>query len=158
MDAATVVSTHLTEILKTNVGELLSYVELQKLIKELPKEHTELVKDMVPAQIAMTEVQRVLQTLLAERVSIRDLGTILEGIADAVGSTRNPRDITEIVRQRLARQICAQYSAPGGQLPIITLSPAWELIFAEASIVGQGDERHLAMQPSRLARLRHHRA
>jgi flagellar biosynthesis protein FlhA len=149
VDAATVVSTHLTEILKANVSELLSYVELQKLIRELSKEHTELVKDLVPTQIAMTGIQRVLQNLLAERVSIRDLGTILEGIADAVGSTRNPRDITEIVRQRLARQICAQYSAPGGQLPIITLSPAWESVFAE-SIVGQGDERHLAMQPSRL--------
>ncbi|MCP8940939.1 flagellar biosynthesis protein FlhA [Alsobacter sp. SYSU M60028] len=149
VDAATVVSTHLTEILKANVGELLSYVEVQKLIRELPREHAELVKDIVPSQIAMTGIQRVLQTLLAERVSIRDLGTILEGIAEAVAVTRNTRDITEIVRQRLARQLCAQYTAPGGQLPIITLSPHWETIFAE-SILGQGDERHLAMAPSRL--------
>ncbi len=149
VDAATVVSTHLTEILKSNVGELLSYVELQKLIKDLPKEHADLVKDLVPAQIPMTGVQRVLQNLLAERVSIRDLGTILEGIADAVNATKNARDITEIVRQRLARQICAQYTGPQGQLPIITLSPHWETVFAE-SIVGQGEDRHLAMQPSRL--------
>ncbi|MFO1150938.1 MAG: flagellar biosynthesis protein FlhA [Alsobacter sp.] len=149
VDAATVISTHLTEILKANVGELLSYVELQKLLKELPKEHADLVKDLVPSQVPMTAVQRVLQLLLAERVSIRDLGTILEGIAEAVNATKNPRDITEIVRQRLARQLCAQYTSPQGQLPIITLSPAWETAFAE-SIVGQGDERHLAMQPSRL--------
>jgi len=149
VDAATVISTHLTEILKSNVGELLSYVELQKLMKDLPKEHADLVKDLVPAQIPMTGIQRVLQNLLAERVSIRDLGTILEGVADAVNSTKNARDITEIVRQRLARQICAQYTGPQGQLPIITLSPHWETVFAE-SIVGQGDDRHLAMQPSRL--------
>ncbi len=149
VDAATVISTHLTEILKSNVGELLSYVELQKLMKDLPKEHADLVKDLVPAQIPMTGIQRVLQNLLAERVSIRDLGTILEGIADAVNGTKNAREITEVVRQRLARQICAQFTGPQGQLPIITLSPHWETVFAE-SIVGQGDDRHLAMQPSRL--------
>jgi flagellar biosynthesis protein FlhA len=149
VDAATVVSTHLTEIIKGNVGELLSFVELQKLLKDLPKEHAELVKDLVPQQIPMTGIQRVLQNLLSERVSIRDLGTILEGIADGVNATKNAREITEIVRQRLARQICAQHTGPQGQLPIITLSPAWETIFAE-SIVGQGDDRHLAMQPSRL--------
>ncbi|MCZ8102752.1 MAG: flagellar biosynthesis protein FlhA [Burkholderiales bacterium] len=149
VDAATVISTHLTEILKSNVGELLSYVELQKLMKDLPKEHADLVKDLVPAQIPMTGIQRVLQNLLAERISIRDLGTILEGIADAVNGTKNAREITEVVRQRLARQICAQFTGPQGQLPIITLSPHWETVFAE-SIVGQGDDRHLAMQPSRL--------
>ncbi|MGL4443409.1 MAG: flagellar biosynthesis protein FlhA [Alsobacter sp.] len=149
VDAATVISTHLTEILKSNVGELLSYVELQKLMKDLPKEHADLVKDLVPAQIPMTGIQRVLQNLLAERISIRDLGTILDGIADAVNGTKNAREITEVVRQRLARQICAQFTGPQGQLPIITLSPHWETVFAE-SIVGQGDDRHLAMQPSRL--------
>nr|WP_244643986.1 flagellar biosynthesis protein FlhA [Alsobacter metallidurans] len=149
VDAATVISTHLTEILKANVGELLSYVELQKLLKDLPKEHSDLVKELTPNQIPMTTIQRVLQILLGERVSIRDLGTILEGIAEAVNMTKNPRDIAEIVRQRIARQICAQYANAQGQLPIITLSPAWETTFAE-SIVGQGDERHLAMQPSRL--------
>ncbi|WP_460449052.1 flagellar biosynthesis protein FlhA [Alsobacter sp. SYSU BS001988] len=149
VDAATVISTHLTEILKANVGELLSYVELQKLLKELPKEHGDLVKELAPSQIPMTTIQRVLQILLGERVSIRDLGTILEGVAEAVNITKNPRDIAEVVRQRIARQICAQYSNPQGQLPIITLSPAWETTFAE-SIVGQGDDRHLAMQPSRL--------
>lgn len=149
VDAATVISTHLTEILKANVGELLSYVELQKLLRDLPKEHADLVKELTPNQIPMTTIQRVLQILLGERVSIRDLGTILEGIAEAVNMTKNPRDIAEIVRQRIARQICAQYANAQGQLPIITLSPAWETAFAE-SIVGQGDERHLAMQPSRL--------
>jgi flagellar biosynthesis protein FlhA len=149
VDAATVLSTHLTEVIKGHTAELLSHVEVQKLLKDLPKEHADLVRELVPSQISTTGIQRVLQLLLAERVSIRDLGTILEGIADVVAVMKNPRDICEHVRTRLARQICAQYTAPSGHLPLVTLSPAWEASFLE-SIVGQGDDRHLAMQPSRL--------
>ena len=149
VDAATVLSTHLTEVIKGHTAELLSHVEVQKLLRDLSKEHADLVREIVPSQISTTGVQRVLQLLLAERVSIRDLGTILEGVADVVGATKNPRDIAEHVRTRLARQICAQYTAGAGHLPIITLSPAWEAGFLD-SIVGQGEERHLAMQPSRL--------
>jgi flagellar biosynthesis protein FlhA len=150
VDAATVLSTHLTELLKSNTAELLSYAEVQKLIKELPKEQAELLKDMVPAQISVSGIQRVLQLLLNERVSIRDLATILEGIADALSFTRNPISIAEHVRTRLARQICAQHTTPAGYLPLIALSAKWEQNFAE-SIVGTGDERSLAMQPSRLS-------
>jgi len=149
VDAATVVSTHLTEVLKANMPELLSHVETQKLLRELPKEHADLVKEIVPALISTTGIQRVLQLLLAERVSVRDLGNIIEGISEAAGSMKNPRDIVEHVRSRLGRQLCAQYTAPNGQLPIITLSPAWEGAFGDA-IVGDGDNRHLTMQPSRL--------
>jgi flagellar biosynthesis protein FlhA len=149
VDAATVLSTHLTELLKANVAELLSYAEVSKLIKELPKDQSELVKDIVPAQITLSGVQRVLQLLLAERVSIRDLATILEGIADAIVFTRNPVMLAEHVRARLSRQICAQYATAAGQLPLIALTAKWEQAFAE-SIVGQADERTLAMQPSRL--------
>jgi flagellar biosynthesis protein FlhA len=154
VDAATVLSTHLTEVIKANMPDLLSHIEVQKLLKELPKDHTDLVKEIVPLQISTTGIQRVLQLLLAERVSIRDLGTIIEAIAEVAGTLKNPRDIMEHVRMRLARQICAYYSAPGGQLPIITLSPHWENNFIE-SIVGQGDERHLAMQPSKLTEFVH---
>jgi flagellar biosynthesis protein FlhA len=149
VDAATVLSTHLTELIKINVSELLSYAEVSKLIKELPKEQGELLKDIVPAQITVSGIQRVLQLLLAERVSIRDLATILEGIADAIAFSRNPVLLAEQVRARLARQICAQYTTPAGYLPLIALSARWEQAFAE-SIVGQGDDRSLAMQPSRL--------
>jgi flagellar biosynthesis protein FlhA len=149
VDASTVIATHLTEQIKTNVSELLGYVELQKLIRELPKEHSDLVKEIVPAQLSMTTVQRVLQTLLDERVSIRDLGTIMEGIAEAASFTKSAREIVEIVRVRLARQICAQYLGPDNLLPIVTLSPGWENAFAEA-IVGQGDDRHLALAPSKV--------
>jgi flagellar biosynthesis protein FlhA len=150
VDAATVLATHLTELLKSNVSELLSYGEVQKLIKELPKEQTELLKDIVPSQITITGIQRVLQLLLSERISIRDLATILEGIADGLTFTRNPNALAEHVRTRLARQICAQYTTPQGYVPLISLSPKWEQAFAE-SIVGQGDDRQLAMQPSRLS-------
>jgi flagellar biosynthesis protein FlhA len=150
VDAATVLSTHLSEVLKANIADLLSYGEVQKLLKELPKEQAELIKDMVPAQISVSGIQRVLQLLLAERVSIRDLGTILEGIAEALPVTRNPAPLVEHVRSRLARQLCAQYLAPAGHLPLISLSPKWEQAFAE-SIVVQGEERSLAMQPSRLS-------
>ena len=93
VDAATVIATHITEVIKSNVAELLSYADVQKLIRDLPKDHSELVKDMVPSQISATGVQRVLQGLLNERVSIRDLGTILEGISDAVNSTKSTREI-----------------------------------------------------------------
>jgi flagellar biosynthesis protein FlhA len=150
VDAATVLSTHLTEVLKANMSELLSYAEVQKLMKELPKEQGELVKDIVPSQITVSGIQRVLQILLAERISIRDLSTILEGIADALAYTRNPTMLVEHVRARLARQICAQHTSPAGYVPLIALSAKWEQAFAE-SIVGQGEERSLAMQPSKLS-------
>jgi flagellar biosynthesis protein FlhA len=149
VDAATVLATHLTELIKSNVAEILSYAEVNKLIKDLPKEQTDLLKEMVPAQITVSGIQRVLQNLLAERVSVRDLSTILEGIADAVSFTRNPVMLAEQVRARLSRQICAQYTTSAGHLPLIALSAKWEQAFAE-SIVGQGDDRNLAMQPSRL--------
>jgi flagellar biosynthesis protein FlhA len=150
VDAATVLSTHLTEVLKANMSELLSYGEVQKLLKELPKEQGELIKDIAPSQITASGIQRVLQLLLAERISIRDLGTILEGIADALAYTRNPTMLVEHVRARLARQICAQHTSPAGYVPLIALSAKWEQAFAE-SIVGQGEERSLAMQPSKLS-------
>jgi len=149
VDAATVLATHLTELIKANMSELLSYGEVQKLIKELPKEQSELIKDIVPSQITLSGIQRVLQILLAERVSIRDLSTILEGIADGLASTRNAAMLAEHVRARLSRQLCAQHVTSVGSLPIIALTAKWEQAFAE-SIVGQGDDRNLAMQPSKL--------
>ncbi|HYW63920.1 MAG TPA: flagellar biosynthesis protein FlhA [Bradyrhizobium sp.] len=150
VDAATVLSTHLTELLKNNMSDLLSYGEVQKLLKDLPKEQGELIKDIVPSQVTISGIQRVLQLLLAERISIRDLSTILEGIADALAFSRNPATMVEHVRARLARQICAQNTSPNGYLPLIALSAKWEQAFAE-SLIGQGEERSLAMQPSRLS-------
>ena len=150
VDAATVLSTHLTELLKNNMSDLLSYGEVQKLLKDLPKEQGELVKDIVPSQVTISGIQRVLQLLLAERISIRDLSTILEGIADALAFSRNPATMVEHVRARLARQICAQNTSQSGYLPLIALSARWEQAFAE-SLIGQGEDRSLAMQPSKLS-------
>ncbi len=149
VDPSTVLSTHLTEVLKTNVADLLSYADVQKLLNDLPKEQHKLIDDIVPSQINVSGIQRVLQSLLNERISIRDLSSILEGIAEAVGFTRSVSGITEHVRMRLARQLCAANLSHNGFLPLIALSPAWELAFAEA-IVGEGDEKHLAMAPSKL--------
>jgi len=149
VDPGTVLTTHLTEVLKSHMSELLSYAETKKLLDDLPPENKKLVDELIPSQISVTGVQRVLQTLLAERVSIRDLPAILEGIAEAVGHTKNAMYITEHVRARLARQLCHANLAPAGYLPLVALSPAWEQAFAD-SIVGQGEERQLAMAPSQL--------
>ena len=149
VDPVTVISTHLTEILKSHMSELLSYGEMQKLLDRLPEKAKKLLDDVVPGQISASTVQRVLQTLLGERVSIRDISTILEGIAEASGFTQSVQPITEHVRARLARQICAAHVGPNGTLPLITMSPQWEQEFAE-SLIGEGDDRQLAMVPSRL--------
>ncbi len=149
VDPATVMSTHLTETIKAHVAELLSYADVQKLLSELPGDQAKLVEDIVPSQISVSGIQRVLQTLLTERVSIRDLSTILEGIAEGAAATRNPQHIAEHVRARLARQLCAANQNPNGYMPIINLSPEWEAAFAEA-IVGDSEDRQLAMAPSTL--------
>ncbi|MGV8831279.1 MAG: flagellar biosynthesis protein FlhA [Devosia sp.] len=149
IDPSTVISTHLTEVLKTNVADLLSYANVQSLLSGLPKEQQKLVEDIVPSLITVSGVQRVLQTLLNERISIRDLSTILEGVAEIAGNGRSVQMIAEHVRSRLSRQLCAANLGPDGNLPLLTLGPQWERDFGEA-MVGDGDNRHLAMAPSRL--------
>ena len=149
VDPSTVLTTHLTEILKDNMPDLLSYAEVQKLLKDLPDEEKKLVEDLIPSVVTTTTVQRVLQALLRERVSIRDLPTILEGLAEAAPHTASVTQLVEHVRTRLAKQICHQNQGPDGALPIITLSPEWEMAFAE-SLAGQGEDRQLAMAPSKL--------
>lgn len=149
VDAPTVVTTHITEIVKDNMSDLLSYAETQKLLDELPKDYQKLVADVIPSMISIGTLQRILQNLVSERVSVRDLPTILEGIAEAATYTKNPAFITEHVRMRLARQICESNTSMQGFVPLITLSPEWEQGFAEA-LVGDGEERQLAMAPSRL--------
>jgi flagellar biosynthesis protein FlhA len=149
VDAQTVLTTHLTETIKDQMPDLLSYAETQKLLDEQNQDHQKLVADVIPAQITVGGLQRVLQNLLSERISIRDLPAILEGVAEACGYTRNVTAITEHVRARLARQISAENTNETGFIPLITLTPDWEQAFAEA-IVGEGEERQLAMAPSRL--------
>ncbi|MFH1157543.1 MAG: flagellar biosynthesis protein FlhA [Pseudomonadota bacterium] len=149
VDPSTVVTTHITEIIKDNMSDLLSYAETQKLLDELPKSHQKLVADVLPAKISLTGLQRVLQNLVSERVSIRDLPTVLEGVAEATGFTNNITLITEHVRARLSRQICDQYTNKAGIMPLVTLSADWEQAFV-VSLTGQGEDKQLAMPPSQL--------
>ena len=149
VDPATVLTTHLTEILKDNMTDLLSYSEVQKLLKDLPGEQKKLVDDLIPSVVSATTVQRVLQALLKERVSIRDLPTILEGIGEAAPHNSSVVLLVEQVRARLAKQLCWQHKGDDGALPIITLSPEWEHAFADA-LVGPADDKQLALAPSKL--------
>ncbi|MDD3288711.1 MAG: flagellar biosynthesis protein FlhA [Alphaproteobacteria bacterium] len=149
VDPPTVITTHLTELVKDNMAELLSYSETQKLLDEINKEQQKLVSDVIPTQITVSGLQRVLQNLLAERVSVRDLPTILEGISEAAGITRNLSTISEHVRSRLARQISDSNTNEMGYIPLLTLSPEWEQAFAEA-LTGDGEEKRLALPPSKL--------
>ena len=151
VDAAGVVATHITELVRENMAELLSFAETQKLLDEMPAEHRKLVQDLVPQQIGVGGIQRVLQALLAERVSIRDLPTILEGIQEACAAgARTVPGILAIVRTRLARQLSDQARGPQGYVPMVTLSADWEVAFTEA-LIGPPEERQLAMAPSRLS-------
>lgn len=149
VDPSTVLTTHLTEILKENMADLLSYAEVQKLLKELGAEEKKLVDELIPSVVTVTTLQRVLQSLLREKVSIRDLAAILEGLAEAAPHTSSVTTLVEHVRARLARQLCWQHKGEDGALPIVTLSPEWEAAFAE-SLIGQGEDKQLAMAPSRL--------
>jgi flagellar biosynthesis protein FlhA len=139
VDPPTVITTHLTELVKDNMSEMLSYAETQKLLDELGKEQQKLISDIIPTQITVAGLQRVLQSLLAERVSVRDLST----------TSRNLTLIAEHVRMRLARQISDQYTNDMGYIPLLTLSAEWERDYSEA-LIGQGDERQLALAPSKL--------
>lgn len=150
VDPASVVTTHLTEIAKDNMPDMLSYAETQKLLDELPRDQRKLLDDLVPAQISIAGIQRVLQALLAERVSIRDLPTILEGLSDGLaGGLRAVPALVGQVRVRLARQISEAATTPAGYIPLLALSPAWEQALAE-SLCGPAEDRQLAMAPSKL--------
>lgn len=149
VDAATVLTTHLTEIIKNEAPELLSYAETKKLIDGLPDKHKNLVADLIPSVASVTSVQRVLQALIAERVSIRDLPSILEAITEAAPTSKDTHFLTEHVRARLARQICGGLKNKEGTVSIVTLSSDWETAFSD-NMIGQGDERQLALAPSKL--------
>ena len=149
VDCPTIITTHITELVKANMSELLSYTETQKLLHELDKDQQKLVEELIPKRITIGGVQRVLQNLLTERISIRDLPTILEGISEACSVTQSLMLITEHVRSRLSRQISNAVAGPDGIIPLVTLSGEWEQHFAE-SLSGQGEEKQLSMPPSQI--------
>ena len=150
VDCAGVLATHLTEVVRENMSELLSYSETVKLLDELPREQQKLVQDLIPNQVSIGLLHRLLQALLAERVSIRDLPTILEGLQEAAAANlRALPQMLGIVRMRLGRQLSEAARGPQGHVPIVMLSPEWEVAFTEC-LVGPPEDRQLAMEPARL--------
>ena len=150
VDPASVLTTHLTELVKESMADLLSYAETQKLLDDLPREQQKLLTDMVPAQISVGGIQRVLQALLGERISIRDLPTILESVQEACANqAKTVPAIAAHVRTRLARQISDSLTGSNGYLPLIVLSNEWETEFTEA-LVGPPEARQLALSPNRM--------
>ena len=149
IDPSTVITTHLTEVVKENITELLSYTEVQKMLDDIGEDHKKLVKDVVPDVVSISTLQKVIHNLLAESISVRDLPSILEATSDAVRSTKSLVSITEFVRMRLARQICHAYTNHDGFIPILTLSQEWENAFVQ-HLVQDGEEKQLVMPPSQM--------
>ncbi len=148
VDPPTVITTHLTEIIKDNITELLNYSETQKLLDEINESHKKLLSDTIPSQISVIGFQRVLQNLLAEGISVRDLPAILEAVAE---SSKTPSasltQITEYVRSKLARQISFSHLNNEGFIPLISLSAAWEQVFLESLTT---EEKQLNISPTKL--------
>jgi flagellar biosynthesis protein FlhA len=134
VDATTALSTHLSEVIRNNLPELLSRQQVKDLVDRVGQSSPRLVEDLVPKVVSLGDIQRVLRQLLRERVSIRDLTTILEGIADAATVSKDPDVMTEAVRAVLGRAICRAYQNERGELPVISLAPAVEERLAGAII------------------------
>lgn len=149
VDPATVITTHMIELVKENISELLTFADVQKLIDGLNESHRKLVNDMVPSQVSMGTIQRILQNLLDEKVSIRDLPTILEAISESGLGSKSITALTEFVRSRLGRQITYSF-AHSGTLNVIMLSSEWESEFTSSIIGDYNSVRELAMAPSQL--------
>src|SRR3569833_724395 len=131
IENSTVISTHLTEVLKANAADLLSYANVQTLLNGLSKEQQKLLEDLIPSQITVSGIQRMQQHLMTERLSFCVLPTILEGIAEIVGGTRTTQKIAEHKQTRHTRQNSTTNHGPDDNLPLLTLAPQWERDFAE---------------------------
>ena len=149
VDCSTVIVTHITEVIKDNMSELLTRQEVEKLLEEIKPTYGQLIDELIPNQITINVLQKVMQNLLSERISVRDLPTILEALADAATQSKNISVITELVRARLNRQISASHINDEGVVPIITLSSSWEKEFS-TSVIVDGNDRQLAMEPTKV--------
>jgi flagellar biosynthesis protein FlhA len=147
VDPPSVVATHLTEIIKKHAHELLGRQETKALIENVKESYPALVDDLIPSVLSVGDVQKVLSKLLREKISVRDLVTIMETLADNGGYTKDPEILTEYVRQALSRQITQQFTSAGDSLKVITVGPSLEKKIAEA--VQQSDQgSYLALDPS----------
>ena len=148
VDPATVVVTHLTEVVRRHAHELIGRQEVQALLDGLARTHPKVVEELVPQQLTLGGVQRVLQNLLREGVSIRDLRSILETLADHAPTQKDAAVLTEHVRQALGRAIAARFLSKERTLPLMTLAPRLERELAEA--IHRGDEAtFLSLEPAR---------
>ena len=152
VDVATVIVTHLTEIIRRHAHELLGRQEVQNLLDALAKTHPKVVEELVPQQLTLGVVQKVLQHLLRENVSVRDLLTIIETLADHAPTTKDPQALTEQVRQALSRSIVNRFLTADRVLPLVTLSPRLERTIAEA-VHRTDDGTYLALEPAIAQRL-----
>ncbi|MDH4224726.1 MAG: flagellar biosynthesis protein FlhA, partial [Deltaproteobacteria bacterium] len=132
VDLPTVLATHLTEVIKRHAPEFLGRQETQRLLDNFAKTEPKVVEELVPNVLSLGVVQKTLQNLLRERVSIRDMHTILETLADYGTMTKDPDLLTEYVRQSMARTITRQYQTPDGLLPLVALAQQMEDHLADA--------------------------
>lgn len=147
VDAPSVVATHLTEVLKRHAHELLGRQETKSLLDHIRETSPAVVDDVVPNTLTVGQVQRVLANLLQEKVSIRDLVTILEALADVGKSVKDADVLTEHVRQALSRQICHQFRVPGQPLSVLTLSPNIEEQL-QGSVVNHDGGSFIGLDPA----------
>ncbi|WNQ13749.1 flagellar biosynthesis protein FlhA [Paenibacillus aurantius] len=147
VDPPSVVATHLTEIIKKHSYELLGRQETKALVDNVRESYPALVDELIPSILSIGDIQKVLAKLLREKISVRDMVTILETLADYGTYTKDPDILTEYVRQALSRQITLQYSDRGDSLKVITVGPSLEKKIAEA--VQQTEQgSYLALDPS----------
>lgn len=132
VDTATVIGTHVTELIRTHAWELLTRRETQKLMDNISKSYPKMIEELVPGNLTLGAVQRVLQNLLKERVPIKDIITIFDTLLDYSPNIKDPEVLTEYVRQALARTITKQYVNDDGRLTIFTLDPAFEKLMSQA--------------------------
>lgn len=132
VDASSVIVTHLREVLKNYGYELLGKQETQRLLDNLAKTHPRVVDDLIPNLLTLSQVQKVLQNLLRERVSIKDLQTILETLSEYANVTKDPDILTEHVRQALSRRITKSVQNPDGSISAILFEPSLERTFIES--------------------------
>lgn len=146
VDPATVISTHLTEVFKRNLHEFLGRQEVQALLDNLYKRAPKVVEELVPGVLTLGGVQKVLQNLVREGVSVRDMLTIVETLADYGLATKDPDQLTEYVRSRMGRSIVKPFLTGDATLPIFTLAPSLETMVQEA-IRHTDHGSYLAMDP-----------
>ena len=148
VDPASIIVTHLTEVIRRHTADLLTRQDTKQLLDGLKEINAAVVDEVVPDLVSVGEIQRVLQALLREGVSIRDLGAIIEAIGDRARVTRDPNLLAEYARQTLGRAIVGPHLDEDSRLRAIALDPAIEQEVAD-SITATADGEYLAMEPSR---------